>query len=65
MVFLWTCLQRVVTHYLPLTSQMPRDGNLRLDIKFHIALPDSINVMVYGIFDAEIQITKDNTIICD
>ena len=44
-------------------AQMPRDGNLRLDMKFASPLEDSINVIVYGLFDAELQITKDKDII--
>lgn len=45
--------------------QMPRDGNLRLEVKFASPLEKSINVIVYGIFDAQLQITKDRKIICD
>jgi len=45
--------------------QMPRDGNLRLEIKFAKALAKSINVIVYGMFDSQLQITKDRKIICD
>lgn len=44
-------------------AQQPRDGNLRLDVKFGKQLAESINVIVYGLFDSEIQITKDHEII--
>ena len=44
-------------------AQQPRDGNLRLDIKFDNPLTDSINVILMGIFDTEIHITKDRNII--
>ena len=45
--------------------QMPRDGHIRLEVKFAKALEKSINVIVYGIFDAQLQITKYRKIICD
>lgn len=44
-------------------TQYPRDGNLSLEIKFKSALAASINVIVYGTFDTQIQITKDRKII--
>ncbi len=44
-------------------TQMPRDGNLRLDVKFAKALPEGINVVIYGLFDGEIQITKEMTVL--
>ena len=44
--------------------QLPRDGNLRLEVKFRSALPKSINMIVYGMFDAQIQITKERRIVC-
>ena len=43
--------------------QAPRDGNLRLDLKFAKALPQAINVIVYGIFDGELQLGKDKQVI--
>jgi hypothetical protein len=46
-------------------SQIPRDGNLRLDVKFAAPTPESINVIVYGLFDGEIQISKSHEIITD
>ena len=44
-------------------TQLPRDGNLRLDVKFAKPLPEGINVVIYGLFDGEIQITKDMEIL--
>lgn len=43
--------------------QLPRDGNLRLEVKFAKALPEAINVIVYATFDSEIQVTKNREII--
>jgi hypothetical protein len=43
--------------------QVPCDGNLRLEIKFQSPLRESINVCVYGTFDAQIEITKDREVI--
>ena len=55
-----------LTHDFDYTqSQMPRDGNLRLEVKFAGALAKSINVIVYATFDSQLQITKDRQIICD
>ena len=39
------------------------DGNLRLDIKFRKMTAVAINVIIYGLFDDEIQITKDRAVI--
>jgi hypothetical protein len=44
-------------------QQMAHDGNLRLDIKFEKALGEPINVIVYGLFDTQIAITKERQII--
>lgn len=43
-------------------AQVPRDGNLRLDLKFEKSLTESINVIIMGIFDTEIQISKQRNI---
>lgn len=43
--------------------QMPKDGNLRLELKFSKALAKAINVIVYATFDHELQITKDREIV--
>ena len=45
------------------TKQLPKQGNLQLDIKFAEALPESAVAIIYGIFDDEIQINKNRTII--
>ena len=39
-------------------AQAYRNGNLRLELKFKTALPVTINVIVYGLFDASLEITK-------
>ena len=45
------------------STQPPRDGNLRLDLKFAKPLPSAINVIVYGIFDGEMQLGKEHQVI--
>ncbi len=45
--------------------QVPRDGNLRLDMRFAKPLTEAINVIIYATFDAEIQITNAREIIND
>ena len=45
-------------------KQLPHDANLRLEIKFRKPLKDAINVIVYGTFDTQIQITRDRQVIC-
>ena len=45
------------------TTQLPKQGNLRLDVKFDNALDKPGVVHVYGVFDSEIQINKNRTII--
>ena len=44
--------------------QMSQDGNLRLEMKFSTPLTYAINVIVYGTFDTQIEITKDRQVIC-
>ena len=44
-------------------AQTARDGNLRLELKFSAALNTTINVIVMGIFDGRIEITKHRNII--
>ena len=46
-------------------TQLPHDSNLRLEIRFAKQLEKSINVIVYGVFDNQLQITKDRKIIPD
>jgi hypothetical protein len=43
-------------------SQLPRSGNLQLDIKFDTALSAPANIIIYGVFDSEIQINKTRNI---
>ena len=43
--------------------QQPASGNLRLDIKFRAVTVNAINVITYGMYDSEIQITKNREII--
>lgn len=45
--------------------QMPRDANLRLEVKFGTPLDKAINVIVYGVFDTQLQITRNRRIITD
>ena len=44
-------------------TQLPKQGNLRLEIKFAEALAESMIVLIYGIFDHEIQINKARTVL--
>ena len=43
-------------------TQLQKQGNLRIDIKFEAAT-ESINLLVYGVFDADVQINKNRTIL--
>ena len=45
--------------------QCVHDSNLRLDLRFHQALAQPINVVAYALFDAAVQISKDRGIIKD
>ena len=44
-------------------SQPPQQGNLRLDVKFTNPLTESINVIIYGVFENEIQITGTRAVL--
>ena len=44
-------------------AQPPRKGNMRLEVNFQKALPHSINVIIVGVFDSAIQITKQRRIL--
>jgi hypothetical protein len=46
-------------------TQQASGGNLRLELRFSKPLVDPINVIVYATFDATLQITRDNQVICD
>lgn len=43
-------------------SQVSRDGVLRLDIRFATALSQTINVIIMGIFDGVVEITKSRDV---
>lgn len=43
-------------------KQIAQQGNLRLDIKFTKALTVPINILVYGVFDSEVQISGSHEI---
>jgi hypothetical protein len=43
-------------------AQLPKQGNLRLDIKFDTALVKASSLLIYGVFDSDIQINKNRTI---
>lgn len=45
------------------SCQPPRDGNLRLDVSFQDELAEAVNVIVYGIFDSEVQVGKNKQIL--
>ena len=44
-------------------SQLPQHGNMRLDVKFGTALTTPAYVIIYGVFENEIQITSDRAIL--
>lgn len=46
-------------------SQPIRDGNLRLEMQFSQALSSTTNVIVMGVFDGCIEITKQRNVILD
>lgn len=46
-------------------GQQYRQSNFRLDVKFMKALPETINVVMYALYDGKIEITKDNAILAD
>ncbi len=46
-------------------TQPYRNGNIRLEMKFSKALAQTINVIVYGIYDSSLQITKSRNIQID
>ena len=43
-------------------TQLPKTGNLKLDIRFSKALDVPITLIAYGLFDSEIQISKIGSI---
>ena len=44
-------------------SQLPAQGNLKLDIKFSKALDSSAKVIIYGVFESEIQISANRNVL--
>ncbi len=49
---------------LAFSSQQPQQvGNIRLDIRFAKPLPCAINIILFGLFDNEFQITENRRII--
>jgi hypothetical protein len=44
-------------------TQVPKQGNLRLDIKFNSPLTEPGELLIYGVFDGEIQINKSRMVI--
>ena len=46
-------------------AQPYREGNLRLDLKFAQALDDTINVVVFAIFDGKVEISQNRQVIVD
>lgn len=46
-------------------AQPIRDGNIRLEVRFNTALNNSINVIIMGVFDAKLEITKYRNVLLD
>jgi len=46
-------------------TQLIKDANIRLNITFRKKLPNAIQIMAYGMYDAMLEITKDRRIIRD
>ena len=46
-------------------AQTARDGNIRLEMQFSTALTQTVNVVVMGVFDGRIEITKHRNVITD
>ena len=44
-------------------AKLPKTGNLKIDVRFREALTDPVTMYVYGVFDGEVQIAKDGSII--
>jgi hypothetical protein len=47
----------------PHACQIAKDGNLQLEIRFTNGSMDALIVVVYGVFDTEVQITKAGEVI--
>ena len=46
-------------------AQPIRDGNIRLEVNFSKALTNTVNVIILGIFDAKLEITKYRNVLMD
>ena len=46
-------------------AQPIRDGNIRLEVNFSKALDKTINVIIFGVFDAKIEVTKFRNVLMD
>ena len=44
---------------------LAREGNVRIDLKFEVALPHTINVVVYAEFESIVQIDRNKNILID
>ena len=44
-------------------TQLPKQGNLNLKITFGGGIEEAASLIIYGVFDSEIQINKNRTII--
>ena len=44
-------------------NQLPQHGNLRLDVKFTKALTEAAYCIVYGVFEKELQITSNRSVL--
>ena len=42
--------------------QLPKTGNLKLDIRFSKAIEEPLTLIAYGLFDSEVQISKIGTV---
>ena len=42
-----------------------KEGNVRVDMKFSVALPNTINVIVYAEFENILEIDRSRNVICD
>ena len=46
-------------------AQVYREGDLKLELKFSVQTPRTINVIVMGIFDGQVDVTKQRKVLCD
>ena len=44
---------------------LSRDGTVRVDMSFRVALPNTINVIVYAEFQSVIELDRNRNVICD